>query len=848
MATAIPFPGWQTGDANGTPESGGKIFFYVVGTTTPIITYSDTALTTPNANPVVMDASGWVAPIYISSDTAYDYIVKSSDEATTLKSRTTVPSNVSGAQPVDATLTAIAGLVVASGDIIRATGVDTFEAVQDSIADYTELKSLSASSLSEVQIVRSSRGGTFLGISADYSSILVLATKAVSAVDAGADTLTATAHGFQTCQGVLASSADAGLSLNTIYYVGYIDANTVRLHATQKDAVNDTSRINITALGGSLSLKSLRDPGEVIHVIPDGAEKDGSEGCFVRQYDKVSVTTLWGGALVDGSTDDFEALQHTEMFIRTTGAQMFWPFGTARTTAGLIKSNATVWRGIGSNLSAGGLGSVLSTAFNGSAVTLLGDGVNRRGWIDSIRVVNSDNATYTTADGVVTSGDVRDHILKDSYVLNYRDCYADRVGGKAHYIERCYLTGASRYAIHLKDNTDSWISETQADGDSYGIFAEDCAALQINVSRPQVSGTANILIQGGGFNKVLGGFSDTAINADAPATGSGLILRDTLNPTVNGLTLYSNGHGASHIVLEAQDGETLSDVIISNCIAIESPSNTGTTTALEFKVGGTGIIRRVTVTGNNFQGCDQSVLFPASIGTASVTNIVIDDSNILASGAAAIVNTGGVTSGIYYRSGVGRLAQTAYASRATDVALTAFDIGTHKFTGTQGTSINVDLPTVGNYAGKRLRIKRDSVGSATITVRCNSGGTTLATLYGAGAWVDVEATGTGVTWEVVARGGADWATGIAISTTPQTILAAGVEAKAWRVTAMRSSGDADVDFAEWIVVGDSSAPVISQISDIISGSDRALALSLSGTNIQLAATSAFTGQYKIVEI
>lgn len=126
MAVAIPFTGWQTGDVNGAPASGGKIYFYVVETTTPLATYSDTALTVPNANPVVMDASGWPGPVYLSSDLSYDFIVKSADDAATYVPRTTIPAGAGG-QPVDATLTGIAGLSVSDGDFIKATGVDTFE-------------------------------------------------------------------------------------------------------------------------------------------------------------------------------------------------------------------------------------------------------------------------------------------------------------------------------------------------------------------------------------------------------------------------------------------------------------------------------------------------------------------------------------------------------------------------------------------------------------------------------------------------------------------------------------------------------------------------------------------------
>ena len=129
MATAIPFPGWQT-SANGTTlASGAKIYFYVPGTVTLRTPFTDSALTVPTTNPVILNSSGWpTTSIYLDSSLAYEYVVKSSDDATTYVPATLIPAGVSGSQPVDATLTALAGLSVENRDIIVATGVDTFEA------------------------------------------------------------------------------------------------------------------------------------------------------------------------------------------------------------------------------------------------------------------------------------------------------------------------------------------------------------------------------------------------------------------------------------------------------------------------------------------------------------------------------------------------------------------------------------------------------------------------------------------------------------------------------------------------------------------------------------------------
>jgi hypothetical protein len=45
-------------DSAGNPLSGGKVYTYAAGTSTPLATYSDQAGTTPNANPVVLNSRG----------------------------------------------------------------------------------------------------------------------------------------------------------------------------------------------------------------------------------------------------------------------------------------------------------------------------------------------------------------------------------------------------------------------------------------------------------------------------------------------------------------------------------------------------------------------------------------------------------------------------------------------------------------------------------------------------------------------------------------------------------------------------------------------------------------------
>ncbi len=64
---------------NGAIGVGYKLHFYAAGTTTPLATYADAALATPNANPVVAAADGRFGPIYLSPAN-YKYVLMDADD------------------------------------------------------------------------------------------------------------------------------------------------------------------------------------------------------------------------------------------------------------------------------------------------------------------------------------------------------------------------------------------------------------------------------------------------------------------------------------------------------------------------------------------------------------------------------------------------------------------------------------------------------------------------------------------------------------------------------------------------------------------------------------------------
>ena len=68
-------------DNNGNPLSGGKIFTYSAGTTTPQTSYTSASGTTPHANPIILDAAGRVpgGEIWLTDGLQYKFIIQTSN-------------------------------------------------------------------------------------------------------------------------------------------------------------------------------------------------------------------------------------------------------------------------------------------------------------------------------------------------------------------------------------------------------------------------------------------------------------------------------------------------------------------------------------------------------------------------------------------------------------------------------------------------------------------------------------------------------------------------------------------------------------------------------------------------
>ncbi len=101
---AAPRVPQQVMDDNGDPVANAKIYTYEAGTVVALATYSDSALSSANANPIVADAGGWFTAYLLPQ--AYKLVYKTSADVELRTTDNVVPPSVSGGTNVDVTGTA----------------------------------------------------------------------------------------------------------------------------------------------------------------------------------------------------------------------------------------------------------------------------------------------------------------------------------------------------------------------------------------------------------------------------------------------------------------------------------------------------------------------------------------------------------------------------------------------------------------------------------------------------------------------------------------------------------------------------------------------------------------------
>jgi hypothetical protein len=190
---------------------------------------------------------------------------------------------------------------------VRALGISAFASISAAIAQGVELP--------QSFIVADYETGIYTADAADFSSVLIMNSQAMDSIDATANTLTKSGHGYVTGDGCYVPADAAGLTAETIYWIRDEDGDVLSLHPTILDAFKNTNAIDLTG-STAPTLRLLLDPLGAVYAIADGDKLDGSEGVSKRIYSEGVISAEWFGArgnAATGQTADAVTLETAAM-------------------------------------------------------------------------------------------------------------------------------------------------------------------------------------------------------------------------------------------------------------------------------------------------------------------------------------------------------------------------------------------------------------------------------------------------------------------------------------------------------------------------------------------------------
>lgn len=144
-------------DSTGVPLNGALLYFYASGTTTPLDTYSDVNLTTPNTNPVVANAAGMFPNIFLAN-AAYKVVLTDSSN-NQIWTADPVGSPTADLTSVP-TVTNIAALKALTGGVYSVVFVQGYTNVGDLGAGYFVWNNTSVANDNAGTIIAPTGGGT----------------------------------------------------------------------------------------------------------------------------------------------------------------------------------------------------------------------------------------------------------------------------------------------------------------------------------------------------------------------------------------------------------------------------------------------------------------------------------------------------------------------------------------------------------------------------------------------------------------------------------------------------------------------------------------------------------------
>lgn len=133
--------GWQFFDNNGNPLTGGKLYTYEAGTTTPKATYTTDAGNVAHSNPIILDSAGRVpsgGEIWLTDGVAYKFVLKTSTEVLLGTWDNVSMTGTIGADTVTYTPAGVSAVTTTVQTKLREiVSIKDFGAVGDGVADDT---------------------------------------------------------------------------------------------------------------------------------------------------------------------------------------------------------------------------------------------------------------------------------------------------------------------------------------------------------------------------------------------------------------------------------------------------------------------------------------------------------------------------------------------------------------------------------------------------------------------------------------------------------------------------------------------------------------------------------------
>jgi len=130
-----PPPKLQFFDANGNPLSGGKLYTYEAGTTTPQVTYQDQEGTITNTNPIILNSRG-EANVWLDTEALSKFLLTTSEDVEIYSVDNIGALMINGLVETDLV---VRGEIFAEGDITAYSGSVPFSGVPNSLPTYDAL-------------------------------------------------------------------------------------------------------------------------------------------------------------------------------------------------------------------------------------------------------------------------------------------------------------------------------------------------------------------------------------------------------------------------------------------------------------------------------------------------------------------------------------------------------------------------------------------------------------------------------------------------------------------------------------------------------------------------------------